>query len=69
MTQIERILAYCIAHGSITVREATVELEINSPRKCITRIRRKGYKVVTVPEKRTRLDGRVVRYNRYFISD
>ena len=62
--QATRILEYCKAHGSITAREAFVELNINSHRKVISDIRKMGYNVRThdVIGK----DG--VRHRRYFIS-
>lgn len=68
-TQQAKILEYCKTHGSITVREATVELEINSPRKRISELRRAGFAVDTVTEYRTNDYGVEVRYNRYFIKE
>ena len=68
-TQKAKILAYCKAHGSITVRDASVKLDINSPPKRISEMRHGGYHVQAVPEERTKEDGSVVRYNRYFIQE
>lgn len=68
-TQWGEILAYCEEHGSITVREATVYLEINSPRKCISEMRNSGlYDVLDVWETRTNRSDKTVRYKRYFIK-
>lgn len=67
-TQKGRILQYCAEHGSITVREAFERLNINSPTKRISELRRMGYDVDTIEERRTRDDGSEVKYNRYFIS-
>lgn len=47
-TQYGKILEYCAEHGSITAREAFIKLNINSPRKAISELKRKGYKVETV---------------------
>ena len=60
----KKVLAYCDEHGSITAREAFINLDINSPRKVISILRRKGYKVreEPIPNK-----GRKP-YNRYFID-
>ena len=67
-TQRSKILAYCAEHGSITVREAFTELNINSPTKRISEIRKSGlYKVETIEESRTDEDGATKRWNRYFI--
>lgn len=68
-TQQAKILEFCKTHGSITVRDATVELDINSPRKRISELRRSGFNVDTVTEYRTNSYGAEVRYNRYFISE
>ena len=68
-TQIAKILAYCAEHGSITVREASVNLEINSPTKRISEMRLSGeFDVQDVVETRTKDDGEIVRYKRYFIQ-
>ena len=67
-TQRSKILAYCAEHGSITVRKAFTELNINSPTKRISEIRKSGlYKVETIEESRTDEDGATKRWNRYFI--
>ena len=58
-----RILEYCEQYGSITAREAFIKLNINSPRKCISDLRRKGYiiEVEKMPN-----DGKKP-YHRYFV--
>ena len=67
-TQRSKILAYCAAHGSITVREA-FELGINSPTKRISEMRNSGeYNVDTLDEKRTDENGVTKRWTRYFIT-
>lgn len=68
-TAYAKILAYCKAHGSITVREAVIFCGINSPRKAISEMRRKGYEVSTIREHRPKEDGSRVYYNRYFIKE
>lgn len=67
-TQLAKILAFCKEHGSITVRDALM-LDINSPRKCISDMRQKGYDVQTVKETRVNSSGETVRFNRYFIKE
>ena len=68
-TQISKVLAYCKQHGSITVRDAAVKLEINSPTKTISNMRLSGlYDVRSVTETRTKDNGETVRYKRYFIA-
>lgn len=67
-TQKVKILAYCEEHGSITAREAFLHLDINSPRKIISDLRKAGYRVDCVTETREKASGETVRYNRYFIK-
>lgn len=67
-TAYAKILAYCKAHGSITVREAVIFCGVNSPRKAISDMRHKGYEVTTIREHRPKEDGARVYYNRYFIK-
>ena len=68
-TQRGKILAYCAEHGSITVRDAVVKLNINSPTKRISELRQSGYDVQTITETRVNESGETVRYRRYFIRD
>ena len=66
-TQKGKILAYCREHGSITVRDAFNKLNINSPTKRISELRRAGYDVQTFDETRANGSGETVRYTRYYI--
>ena len=68
-TQQIKILQYCAEHGSITNREASMFLDINSPTKCISILRDKGYNVQTETEHRINSSGRKVRYYRYYITE
>lgn len=68
-SQQAKILEYCKTHGSITVRDAQVKLDINSPRKRISELRHSDFNVDTVTEYRTNDYGIEVRYNRYFITE
>jgi hypothetical protein len=68
-TQRAKIVAYCKEHGSITARDAYVHLDINSPRKRISELRRAGFNVDTITEHRKNSHGLEVRYNRYFITE
>lgn len=68
-TQRMKILAYCAEHGSITVREAFEVLNINSPTKRISEMRKSGlYRVDTLDESRTDANGVTKRWTRYFIT-
>lgn len=68
-TQIGKVLAYCKEHGSITVRDAAVKLDINSPTKTISNMRLSGlYDVRDITEVKTKENGETVRYKRYFIK-
>lgn len=63
-TDYVKIVEYCAEHGSITAREAFIQLNINSPRKVISDLRRKGYEV-----KVEKMDNNgKTPYNRYYIS-
>lgn len=68
-TQRAKILAYCIKHGSITIREAFENLHINSPSKRISEMRHSPlFEVESVDEVKVKDDGEIVRYKRYFIK-
>ena len=62
--QRQRIVNYCREHGSITVREASEILRINSPTKRISELRDMGYIVEDEWEKSEN-----TRYKRYFIRE
>lgn len=69
-TQRGKILAYCAEHGSITIREAFTELNINSPSKRISEIRNSGkYIVDSVEESKSDTNGNTIRWKRYFIKE
>ena len=68
-TQKNKILQYCAQHGSITVREAFLKLDINSPTKRISELRASGYIVKTTDEVRVKENGETVKFRRYFISE
>lgn len=68
-TQKGKILEYCAEHGSITIREASVLLNMNSPSKRISELRHSGYDVQSVWEERVNTDGEKIRYLRYFIRE
>lgn len=63
-TQCGKILEYCHNHGSITAREAFIHLNINSPRKAISELKRKGYEVKAVEQ----YNNGKKPYHRYYIS-
>ena len=56
-TQRDRILRYLEEHGTMTVRDAIFDLDINSPAKRVQELREMGYSIKTdwiVTDKRTR---------------
>lgn len=67
-TQKGKILGYCAEHGSITIREAFEKLHINSPSKRISELRKAGYDVQSIEERRTNAEGNEVRFLRYYIK-
>ena len=69
LTQRAKILDYCDRNGSITVREAFDKLNINSPTKRISELRKAGYDVQTITESKVKGNGETVRYTRYFINE
>lgn len=69
VTQADKILRYCEKHGSITVRDMCVKLEINSPRKVVSDMRHSPfYDVRDITESRVNRDGETKTYKRYFIE-
>ena len=69
-TQRMKILAYCEQHGSITIRDAFMKLNINSPSKRISEIRNSGkFSVKSIDESKTNEDGSTTRWKRYFINE
>lgn len=67
-SQKARILAYCREFGSITVRDAFTQLNINSPTKRISELKQAGYDVQTIDEYREKENGETVKFRRYFIG-
>ena len=68
-TQRSKILAYCIENGSITIREAFERLNINSPSKRISEMRKSpAFVVESINETRINSSGETKRYKRYFIK-
>ena len=67
-TQKGKILGYCAEHGSITIREAFEKLHINSPSKRISELRKAGYDVQSIEERRTNAEGNETRFLRYYIK-
>lgn len=69
VTQKAKILNYCKIHGSITVRDMCVELDINSPRKVVSDMRHSPlYDVQDISESRVNSAGETKSYKRYFIK-
>ena len=70
VTQRAKIIEHCACYGSITIREAFTKLNINSPSKRISEIRKSGnYIVNSIEESKTDKDGNTTRRKRYFIKE
>jgi hypothetical protein len=68
-TQQAKILNFCNKHGSITVRDMFVKLDINSPRKVVSEMRNSPFYTVTdIKESRVNRYGEKKTYKRYFIK-
>ena len=69
-TQKGKILDYCAAHGSITIRDAFEKLHINSPSKRISELRKSAdYVVDDITEYILNDEGKVeTKFKRYFIQ-
>ena len=69
-TQKGKILGYCAEHGSITIREAFEELDINSPSKRISELRKSAdYVVDDITVYKYNDEGKVeTKFKRYFIT-
>ena len=69
-TQRMKIIEYCKKHGSITIRDAFIKLNINSPSKRISEIRNSDkYVVNSIDESKTDEDGTITRWKRYYINE
>lgn len=65
MTQEERIMEYINSHGSITIREAFVDLGINCPTKAISNLGKAGIYLNREWVTGKNRFGEVSRYKRY----
>lgn len=63
-----KIIDYCEQHGSITVREASEILKINSPTSRLSELRKAGWIEKEVEEFHINSDGKKVRFKRYYIG-
>ena len=69
-TQRMKIIEYCKEHGSITIRDAFIKLNINSPSKRISEMRNSDkYVVNSIDESKTDEDGKITRWKRYYINE
>ena len=68
-TQYDKIVSYCKAHGSITVRDM-VAMGINSPTMRIAEMRRKDRYQVDTETVKVYDDGKVsTHYTRYYVTE
>ena len=66
--QRNRIIQYIRENGSATVRELFIYLNINSPTKRLSELRKLGL-IRDEEERKLRQDGTVVRFKRYFLEE
>lgn len=65
-SQQDKILDYMRKHGSITLRDAMIKLNINHPAKRISELKQKGHIIRTEWEKSKETG---VRYYRYYLYE
>jgi len=66
--QRNKIIQYIRENGSATVRELFIYLNINSPTKRLSELRKLGL-IRDEEERKLRQDGTVVRFKRYFLEE
>lgn len=65
----QRVLAYMINNGSITVREGQIHLHTTEVRSRISEIEKAGFPITRKWESTKLEDGTSYRYIRYFLED
>lgn len=66
--QRNRIIQYIRENGSATVRELFIYLNINSPTKRLSELRKLGL-IRDEEERKLKQDGTVVRFKRYYLEE
>jgi len=66
--QRNKIVQYISENGSATVRELFIYLNINSPTKRLSELRKLGL-IRDEEERKLRQDGTVVRFKRYYLEE
>ena len=66
--QRNRIIQYIRENGSATVRELFIYLNINSPTKRLSELRKLGL-IRDEEERKLRQDGTMVRFKRYYLEE
>lgn len=65
----QRVLAYMINHGSITVREGQIHLHTTEVRSRISELKKVGYPITEKWESAMLEDGTMFRFKRYYLED
>ena len=65
----EKVLAYMINNGSITVREGQIHLRTTEVRSRVSELKKAGFPITEKWETYTTEDGGVVRYKRFYLED
>lgn len=69
MTNCEMILQYILEHGSITDREAVIDLGVGRLASRICELRKDGYDIISEREKGKNRYGKITYYARYRLAD
>ena len=67
-TQMDRVLNYMYAHGSISSLEAIRDLGVTRLADVIFKLKKQGYNIVTRTEKNTNRYNEPVYYARYYVA-
>lgn len=65
----QRVLAYMINNGSITVREGQIHLRTTEVRSRVSELKKAGFPITEKWESYTTDEGDVVRYKRFYLED
>lgn len=68
MTQQQMVLAYIEQNGSITNRQAMIDLGVGRLPSRVNELRASGHKIITVMESAPNRYGKMTRYARYLLA-
>ena len=65
----QRVLAYMINNGSITVREGQIHLRTTEVRSRVSELKKAGFPITEKWESAKMEDGTIFRFKRYYLED